>query len=483
MTPLVLATAPPETLDPMAALWPHELALHELIFDPLFREGPDGFTSDIVADAAIDGGVVTVRLVPGIHWHDGAPLTVDDVCFTVERLLDPQRPTVAGARWGGRLAGCRVDGDAAVLTVRGARDPREALGFDVLPRHAYGAGKRPGFAGPPVGTGPYRVAWERRGQMELHAFPNPHHAPQIDRILLAGDDPFVQIRMFMHGGVDGLPIVPPAFLHEDIPNTHLALLNDRCWSYVAINTHHPPLDDVRVRRALDRILDRETLAVLTGATEAAPRAAGVTGPFTPDGPRSSPHVGPTSPDPAAAKGLLEQAGLQAIGGRWTRDGAPVRLHLGYADFVGLYATDLGPQIARQLGAAGFEVSTERLSGDQWMKDVRARRDNDRFDLLVGEWCLRPGEDVRSLFAERGLDNLFGDANPRIQARLAEIEAAPTDAEADAAARALHLVLAEELPYLFLWRTPEWGLWRDDVEIAPGAPWFYSDIDAWRKTAP
>ena len=46
-----------------------------------------------------DGRVTTIRLLPGIKWSDGAPLTSDDFMFRFNHDLDPELQRAARNHW------------------------------------------------------------------------------------------------------------------------------------------------------------------------------------------------------------------------------------------------------------------------------------------------------------------------------------------------------------------------------------------------
>src|SRR6266699_2393046 len=92
----------PQALSPLTAQTDLELRLAQLLFaplwglDPQLRPYPD-LASRVPTPA--NGGArvsgdrrtttVDVRLVPGLRWSDGQPLTADDVIFTWRALADP----------------------------------------------------------------------------------------------------------------------------------------------------------------------------------------------------------------------------------------------------------------------------------------------------------------------------------------------------------------------------------------------------------
>jgi peptide/nickel transport system substrate-binding protein len=163
---------------------------------------------------AVDGGRrVVVRLRRGLRWHDGRALTAHDVAFTYELMRARRHP-----RFAPQLA--------AIATMR-ARDDRtvefvlrhRSLGFldqplsdvPILPAHVW-RGLAPGLrapAGPPIGSGPYRVVGRRAdGGVRLAAAHDYFRGrPRADRIevpiILEGRQMLASLE---RGDADMLPV-------------------------------------------------------------------------------------------------------------------------------------------------------------------------------------------------------------------------------------------------------------------------------------
>jgi ABC-type transport system substrate-binding protein len=140
-------------------------ALLGMVLPQLFRVDPAGRAAGWLADeasvrAAPDGSSATFSLRPGARWSDGAPITADDVRFTLE--------TIRGRVWPGPRAGydrlSGVDGQGSSVTFRfdgpfpGWRRLFSGADF-LLPAHRF-AGKDPRVEwrqGPDVSGGPFRL--------------------------------------------------------------------------------------------------------------------------------------------------------------------------------------------------------------------------------------------------------------------------------------------------------------------------------------
>jgi ABC-type transport system substrate-binding protein len=102
----------PAGFDPVAARTAADVAVTALVFDTLYRVGPDGRIAPHLAAALpeVVNGKSHIAIRPGAHFHNGAALGAADVAASLARVKD------APAGW--LLAGIddiAVDGDAVVL--------------------------------------------------------------------------------------------------------------------------------------------------------------------------------------------------------------------------------------------------------------------------------------------------------------------------------------------------------------------------------
>ncbi|UED84670.1 ABC transporter substrate-binding protein [Streptomyces profundus] len=237
--------------------------------DPLTRVPYPALATALPADPTATTWRFTLR--SGASWHDGEPVTVDDVLFTFERVLDPEVNTLARSFFASWLAGVRaVDERVVELDFRFPfpdAAPRLTIA-KIMPRHVFGeegAWDR-ATGGLAVGSGPYRQsAHHPRSNTTFEAFEGyngPRHpaframnwrsvvdaAPRVAAISgdnaeaqLAENIPYANVEQ-LRG--DGLQVEGGAGMN------HLFLM---------FNTENPPFDDVRVRQALLHALDIEQL--------------------------------------------------------------------------------------------------------------------------------------------------------------------------------------------------------------------------------
>ena len=162
-----------------------------LVFRGLARKGPKGellpdlalgWTSPVLVDTSMGPRYsVTVTLRPEARFHDGTPITAEDVTFTFLRMQQPDSP------WSG-LASHIHDLTASGNQVTFILDARDALvpllPAGLVPWMTYEADPVH-FGKHPLGSGPFRVESFTPEKVELRAFRGHHRgAPRLDRLTL-----------------------------------------------------------------------------------------------------------------------------------------------------------------------------------------------------------------------------------------------------------------------------------------------------------
>lgn len=153
----------PRTINPIYASQDTDRDLVKLIFSSLFTYDSNGnITPDLAEkiDISPDNKIYTVTLKKNVSWHDGKPLNVDDVLFTIKTIQNPQYKSVLRANWQG-VAVEKIDDYAVKFTLRVPYAPFiENLSVGIIPKHLW-ENVSPDQAIinelnlKPVGSGPY----------------------------------------------------------------------------------------------------------------------------------------------------------------------------------------------------------------------------------------------------------------------------------------------------------------------------------------
>jgi peptide/nickel transport system substrate-binding protein len=489
----------PTTMNPLFARSMVDRRTHELVFDRLFYRSAvtAELKSRLIEEDTLsdDRRSITLDVRPGVRWHDDEKLTARDICFTVDAMLDPRTPSNTVAAWREVLESCEVSRGGKTATIyfqRPFHNPRSQLAFPVLPEHAFDGTAIPpdsDFSVRPVGSGPMRGSKGRR-EVRFTAHAGVHHAPWIPVMRMAeGGDPLVQVRTLLNGGIQGLVSVAPALRADMKASDDVAVKSYdlRSWWFVALNTNRPPLDDPRVRRALNTGLDRRVLRELTmgfDPNDTEQPCQFVSGPFIPSSPYYNRGVEPQErSDKAATAEQMQAAGAVERHGGWVLDGEPVELRIGMHAALDREAKDLLNLVGNQLQEAGFLRSVFKVSNDDWSTKAMTGQLGDDYDLLIGKWSFGVVEDISPLFHTRvgghGSLNLFNYSDPAVDRLLGRWHEARTDTEAQDAYHALHEHFATDLPYLFLWKLDTKSAWRMEVRNNTITPYYYfTEFDRW-----
>jgi len=154
-------------------------SIFKAIFDPYIDQNPDlSFRPGALTkwDWNKDKTAIELTLRKGMLWHDGTPVTTDDLVWSLARAGDEKNGNPMQFMWR-KLGACKASGDTVVVEVKEFEPALlKWLGFltaYIMPKNAFTAsGGGAGWDARPVGSGPYVVEkFERDAHIRLKAFP------------------------------------------------------------------------------------------------------------------------------------------------------------------------------------------------------------------------------------------------------------------------------------------------------------------------
>jgi peptide/nickel transport system substrate-binding protein len=241
-----------------------------------------------------DGRSLLLKLVPNATFHDGKPITSEDVAFSIMAIKanHPFQSMFAPVE--------RVDTPSPQIAILRFKQPHPAILLalspafcPILPKHVYDDGtdlKIHPRNLMPVGSGPYKVVEFKPNEhiiMEKHAGFFIKDRPKVDRLVWKViQDPSALVLAFERREVQLLPWLSSVTLAEQLKKfPHLNVTSKGAEAigplgWLAFNTLKKPYDDVRVRQAISHAIDREfiTKKLQRGFTRIA------TGPIAPGTP-------------------------------------------------------------------------------------------------------------------------------------------------------------------------------------------------------
>ncbi|SDR40234.1 ABC transporter substrate-binding protein [Natronobacterium texcoconense] len=257
------------SLNPMQDLATPDRQFVRLLYDQLYRIGPDGFPQPWLAtdDPEIedDGMTYTVEIRDDVTFHDGEDLTIDDVEFTYELYADS--PTYGSLVE--IIDEIETSGNEITFHLEEQYAPFTAnvLGqVYIFPEHIWGdvaPDELVDFEDENwTGSGPFQFRdWERQSELQLEAFDDHFETPNADNFIrIPGADTAQLVNDLEAGQIDMVGAVPqPTAVDRVRDDDDLALAEFEAIGYAMIeyNTRREPFDDRHVRRALSYGVPKE----------------------------------------------------------------------------------------------------------------------------------------------------------------------------------------------------------------------------------
>lgn len=471
----------PATLNPLLAVGESERDLRAVLFAGLTRVGGDGRASPDLAEGwsvSDDGTQYSFRLRQGAVWHDGQPVTSQDVRFTVGLVQDADFPGDGSlARFWRGVVVETPDAGTVIFRLREsfAAFPTYAT-LPILPRHLLGGvlardlAAAP-FNDAPVGTGPFAFeSFDRAaGLLTLRASDSyfgdkPHLSTMRFRFF---DDPAKLMDAIKTGEVLGTGALPAGtILQPGAVGTHVSAYAPLLSGYTALlfNLRGPLFANVDVRRALDLAVDRGALvsAVLPD------QAVAGNDPI----PESSWAFRrqPLRHDPAAAERLLASLGWADHDGDGVLDNAGVNFSFPLlVNREDAQRVAVATALARQLAALKVRAVVTAVPA----AEVELALANRQFIAAVYGWRSPTGDpDAFQLWdssqADDGL-NVSGVRNPKLDSLLEKGRRTVDEAaRADLYAQ-FQAAFAQDVPALVLYYPRYFYLMNNAIHGAQASP--------------
>jgi peptide/nickel transport system substrate-binding protein len=473
----------PNTLNPILSANTTEGFVNRLSFDTLVSvDGAGKKTVPIlatevptVANGGIskDGLTITYHLHTGVRWHDGVPFSSKDVKFTWQAMMNTSNNVNARVGYEDVQSVDTPDATTVVFhlkrkfapfvdTVFGESDNPVAI----LPEHVlakFPNVNRVPFNQQPIGTGPFKVArWVRGDHIDLVA--NDDYflgKPKLRRIVVREiPDENTSLNALRSHDVDWIFEASPE-LYKTIKATAskdiTVVLNDKPQTLqMLVNTSRPPLDDLRIRRALAYAIDKQALvdkntggsAVVAWADQPPFQWS-----YTDD-------LMKYPADLAKARALLAEAGYTpGPDGIMRKNGKPLSFTLSH-NVENATRRLVAVQVQAMLKAAGIDVQIKTYPANLLFATYGQGGilTTGKYDLNISGWIAGQDPDDHSEFAS---DQIPKPSHPdgvnytRYQNKEMDDEQKAALASYDEAQRKPHYVkiqqlLARDLPVVYIW---------------------------------
>ncbi|AXO32923.1 ABC transporter substrate-binding protein [Micromonospora sp. B006] len=451
---LVVATAgEPDTLNPVLN---YGVDGASLIFDGLVaRDARNELVPALARElptVSADGRTVTAKLREEVLFHDGSPLTAQDVAFTYQAVLDPRVDSTLRSDLDMLASVTAPDPATVVFTLKYAYAPfLQRLALGIVPAKAF-AGQdvnKAGFNRKPVGTGPYRfTSWTPGDRLVLAA--NETYwggKPANSGVVVAfvADDN-VRAQRMRAGEFDAAELAPKLASGFEGRNGYLVhKVPTADYRGVMLPMGNPVTGDLAIRRALNVAVDRQAMVtgVLGGAGEPA------FGPVPPTSEYAEPSItGKPAADIAGATAALDAAGWKpGPDGIRVKDGRTAAFTIMYPATDSL-RKELALAVTADAKKVGIKVTPEGLTWDA----ITPRMGNDA--LIMGYGTPYDPDFVSyklfsSAFAGQGFFNPGSYRSAVTDAALRDGRDNADPAARKAAYATFQKQLATDVPWVFL----------------------------------
>lgn len=440
------------TDSPSATVYSH-------IYETLFELKANGDIVPLLATnyaVSADGLTWTFDIRQGVTFHDGTPLTANEVKASIDRFLAPE--TAAPFRF---LLN-RIE-EVNVLDTHKVEFKLASVFAPLLSHltHSSTAIVKTGLDldVSPIGTGPFEfVSWERGQTIDLKRFEGYWgEKPGIEGLrFLAVPEATTRMALVETGEAHVSVRVPPqdvARLNAN-PNVTVENVSSVRTIYIYFNHTMEPFTDARVRQAINYAVDKEEIAefVVGGAVRVsdAPVSPGVFG-YTP--------VGNYDYDPEKAKQLLADAGfpngfsttLYSPNGRYLQD------------------IQISEAIQSQLAAVGINAEIETLEWAAYLAKTNLPKEENEVPFAMLGWGTVTGDADYGLYAlfhstqhvPAGSNRSFY-ANPTVDALLDQARTNPNPILREVVYEEAMQIIWDEAAWLFLHSETQLVAVRDNV---------------------
>lgn len=376
-------------------------------------DASDGTLKPRLAESWEDMGNGTWRfhLRSGVSFSDGTGFGAGDVKHSIERTLSPDLTCEIGAKFFGGMKLTPTVVDDATIDI--AADPAQPILPLLMSTLTIVPEETPmEFTRTPVGTGPFKLTEYNVGQNIVLDRRDDYWgpAPAVTKATYVfRTDDAVRAAMVATGEADIAPLINQ--IDATNPATDFAYPNSET-TYLRVDGAIPPLNDVRVRKALNMAVDREAFL----GTLIPSDAVVATHMVPPSTLGWNPDLKPWPYDPDQAKQLLAEA---------KADGVPVDTEITLIGRTGNFpnVTEVMEALQQMFADVGLNVKLEMYEVAEWVqlyskpfaadrgpRMVEAMHDNNRGDPVFSVFFKYACDGLQSGVCDQELDALIAEAS-------------------------------------------------------------------------
>jgi peptide/nickel transport system substrate-binding protein len=439
--------------------------VNALMFDSLTTRDQEGNLVPALAESweLIDETTWEFKLRAGVTFHNGDPLTSNDVKFTYEDLVlgpenSPHRTFLQ------TIQEVVVIDDLTFqikTTIPDVLLPSRVFDLygSIVPQKYYEEVGDEAFDLKPIGTGPFKyVDWVKDSHMTLEA--NPDYWGQVPAyetlILRFITDDAARMAALLAGEVDIASTVPPSRVAEIQASPTLDVRSGPSsrFYFVVMDTSKPPFDNAMVRKAVNLAIDREALVEGIGLGYGTPIASV----FIPQTFGFDSSIQPEY-NPDLAMSLLADAGY------------PDGFDVVFDSFTGSIVdhSRVAEAIVAQLNDVGIRATLNVAEFGVFGPIRLAHETNPMYIYSLGDWAFDMGVHLKSyLEKSQGYYYIDTELAAKVDAALGMFD----EAEREAAYREIQKEFFDKAPYGSVYQLAQiWGVSKDlDWTPQPDEMW-------------
>ncbi len=499
----------PETLNPITSTDLYAQQVHAFVLDTLLSEDLDthDWRPSIAEkyEVSKDGKQFTFTIRKGLKFHDGHPLTVEDVKYSYDVIMSGDYPTAQSRPYYENIEKAEIVDPQTVRFI--AKDKyfgtlEQLATLAIVPKHIYqNAAEGKKLNRSLIGSGPYKIEKYDQGQSLLlvknkdwwgNGVASEKGRFNFDHIRMRFlKESNIAIEALKKGDIDFAGLTPEEYTKKtsdaawgkSVYKVKTENMSPKSYGYIGWNLLRDLFKDKKIRLALFELMNRDEMNQKFRYGMSIP----ATGPWYQQSEYADPSVKPVKFDPKDAVKLLKEAGWvdsdkdglldKTVNGQ--KQNLSFTLTYGSKDtekYWVLYQSDLRK--------VGIEMKLQLLEWNAIMKNV----DSENFDAVALGWGAGstdpdPKQIWHSSSAVKGGSNHIGYKNPEVDKLIDEARQELDKKKRIQLLRVVYRKIAEDYPYALLFND-KFILYAHSSKVAMPKPTFKFGVGTqyWWATA-
>lgn len=471
--------ADPTTLNPITSADAYASEVQGMVLDSLMIRDDETYDwRPALAEkyeVSKDGKVFKFTIRDGVKWHDGKPLTIEDVKYSFDVFFEGRFQAPHMQVYLQNIKEAKIlDSKTIQFTIKEPyfKNFEVVAGLTIIPKHFYGTGDPADskFNKELIGTGPYRLEGWNKGQKitltknaEYWGNSQPYFKERFrfKRIVMRPvKEDAVALEMLKKGELDLLDLTPEQYVQKTkgsewgtkviAVKAENAAPSNFSYGYIGWNQKNPLFKDRDVRMAMSHLINRDFMIekFRFGMSLKA------VGPYGNKSPSSSPKVKPVEYDPKAALELLKKNGWKMGAGGLTKviDGKETPFEF---TLIGANADNekYWTVIKEDMKKIGITMNIKILEWNSFIKLVDERK----FDAITMGWQVNSLEsDLKQMFDSEEIKspghNFISYNSPELDKLIEQHRKTMDEGKRMKIAHQIHEIIAADQPYSFMFNS-------------------------------